>query len=137
MKDHYISVDQARYDNSIVSKYLDNATVKTGTKFYNTTFPSYIIFNKDDAYTSYEQVEKLTREFNIHYRACIRSLIYLLSTSVNLSFAVHKLEKFSLNPGKVHFEGLIHLLGYIRDNKTLGLKYYTDMKDTSLSDLLR
>ena len=96
-----------------------------------------MIFAKSDAYTSYEQVEKLTREFNIHYRACIRSLIYLLSTSVNLSFAVHKLEKFSLNPGKVHFEGLIHLLGYIRYNKTLGLKYYTDMKDTSLSDLLR
>ena len=71
MKDHYISVDQSRYDNSIVSKYLDNATVKTGTKFYNTTFPSYIIFTKDDAYTSYEQVEKLTREFNIHYSACI------------------------------------------------------------------
>ena len=54
-----------------------------------------------------------------------------------LSFAVHKLEKFSSNPGKVKFEGLVHLLRYIRYNKTLGLKYYVDMNDAALSDLFR
>ena len=56
---------------------------------------------------------------------------------MDLSFEVHKLEKFSVNPGKVHFEGLIHLLVYIRDNKTLGLKYYADMNDARVTDLLR
>ena len=35
-----------------------------------------------------------------HYRACIGYLIYLLSTRVDLSFAVHKLAKLSANPGK-------------------------------------
>ena len=70
---------------------MDTDTVKTSKKFYNTTFPSDIIFTKSDASTSDEQVEKLTREFNIHYRVCIGSLIYLLSTRVDLSFAVHKL----------------------------------------------
>ena len=54
-----------------------------------------------------------------------------------LSFAVHKLAKFSANPGKVHFEGLIHLLRYIRNNKTLGKKYYADMNDATVIDLLR
>ena len=44
--------------------------------------------------------------------------------------------KFSSNPGKVHFEGLVHLFRYIRYNKTLRLKYYVDMKDAHLSDLL-
>ena len=63
-------------------------------------------------------------------------MIYLLSTRVDWSFAVHKLAKFSANPGKVHFEGLIHLLRYIRDNKTLGLKYYADIRYAILSDLL-
>ena len=87
--------------------------------------------------TSYEQVEKSTREFNIHYKACISSLICFLSTIVDLTFAVHELAKFSSNPGKVHFEGLVNLLRYIRDNKTLGLKYYTDMNDVPVSDLLR
>ena len=69
-----------------------------------------MVFTKADEFTSDKQVEKLTMEFNIHYRACIGSLIYLLTTRVDLSFAVHKLAKFSSNPGKVHFEGLVHLL---------------------------
>ena len=104
LKDHSISVDQARYATSIVAKYLDTATVKVSKKLYKTTLPADMIFTKEDVSTSDEQVERLTREYNIHYRACIVSLIYLLSTRVDLSFAVHKLAKFSGNPGKVHFE---------------------------------
>ena len=95
MKYHSISVFQARYASSIVDKYLDNAIVKTSTKFYNTTFPYGMIFTKDDASTSDDQVEKLSREFNINYRAYIGSLIYLLSLRVDFSFAVHKLAKSS------------------------------------------
>ena len=56
---------------------------------------------------------------------------------MDLSFAVHKLAKFSANPGKVHFEGLVYLLRYVRDNKTLGLKYYVDLNDAPVTDLLR
>ena len=56
---------------------------------------------------------------------------------MDLSFAVHKLAKFSTNPGKLHFEGLVHLFRYIRDNKTLGLKYYADLNDAPVTDLLR
>ena len=110
MKDHSISMDQSRYATSIVAKYLYTATVKASTRFYNTTLPYDIIFTKNDTSTSDEQVEKLTREFNIHYRACIGSLIYLFSTRVDLSFSVQKLAKFSANPGKVHFEGLLNLV---------------------------
>ena len=54
-----------------------------------------------------------------------------------LSFAVHKLEKFSSNHGKVHLKCLVHLLWCIRDNNTLRLKYYSDMNDAPLYDLLR
>ena len=106
-------------------------------KFYKTTLPSDMKFTKEDVSTSDEQVESLTREYNIHYRAYIGSLIYLLSTRVYLSIEVHKLEKFSENPGKVHFEGLVHLFRYIKDNKTLGLKYYADLNDAPVTDLLR
>ena len=137
MKYHYITVDQARYVTYIVAKYLYTATVKVSTKFYKNKFPADMIFTKEDVSTSDEQVEKLAREFNIHYIACIGSLIYLMYTRVDLSVAVHNLAKFSSNTGKVHFEGLIHLLRYIRDNKTLGLKYYADMNAAPVSDLLR
>ena len=87
-------------------------------KFYKTTLPADIIFKKEDVSTSNEKVEKLTREFNIHYRACIGLFLSLLSTILDLSFVVHKLAKYSANTCKVHFEGLIHLLRYIRENKT-------------------
>ena len=65
--------------------------------------PADVIFTKEDVSANDEKVEKMTKEFNIQYRACIGSLIYLLYTGVDLSFAVHKLSKFSANPGKVHF----------------------------------
>ena len=137
LKDHSNSVDQARYATSIVAKYLDTVIVKGSTQFYKTTFPSDMIFTKYDTSTSDEQVEKFTRELNIHYRSYIGSLIHLLSTRVEFSFAVHKLTKFSANPGKVNFEGLVHLLIYIRGNTTLVLKYYADMNDAPVTDLLR
>ena len=77
--------------------------LRKSNKFYKTTLPDDMIFTKEDVSTSDEKIENLTREYNIHYRACIGSLIYLLSTRVDLSFAVHKIEKFSANTGKVHF----------------------------------
>ena len=136
LKDHSISVYQARYATSIVAKYLENATVKVSTKFYKTALPADMIFTKEDVSNSDEKVENFTREYNIHYRACIVSLIYLLSKRVDLSFAVHKLAKFSANPGKVHFEVLINLLSYIRDKNILGLKYYADLNYAPVTDIL-
>ena len=73
-KYHYISVDQAIYYTSIVAKYLDTGTVNTSTKFLKTTLPSDMILTKDNASTSDEQFEKLTREINNHYIYCIISL---------------------------------------------------------------
>ena len=61
----------------------------------------------------------------------------LLPTRVYLSFSVHKLANVSSNPGKVHFKQLVHLLRYIRDNKTLGLKYYADTNDAPVSEFFR
>ena len=103
IKDHSISVDQARYATYIVEKCLDTNTVQVSTQFYKTTLSADMIFTKEYVSTSDEQVENLTTEFNIHYRPCIGSLVDLLSTIVELSFAVNRLAKFSANPGKVHF----------------------------------
>ena len=52
-----------------------------------------------------------------------------------MSFVAHTIVKFSSNPGKLKFEGLVYLLRYIRDNKTLGLKYYADTNDAPLFNL--
>ena len=75
MKEHSISVYRTIYYTSIVDKYLDTTTVKTSKKFYSNTFPSERIFTRNDLSASDEKVEKLSRQFNIHYRSCIGSLI--------------------------------------------------------------
>ena len=52
MKDHSISVDQARYATFIVAKYLDTDTVKASTNFYKTKFPDDMILTKEYVSTS-------------------------------------------------------------------------------------
>ena len=88
-KDHSISVYQDTYSTFIVDKYLDTSTVKTSANVYKTTFPYDLLITNNDVSTSDKKVENLTRELIIHYRACIGSLIYLLSKSVDLNFVVH------------------------------------------------
>ena len=61
LKDHSISVDQARYATSIVAKYLDTSTVKISNRFYKTTLPDDTIFTKEDVSTSDKQVDNFTR----------------------------------------------------------------------------
>ena len=56
MRDHSISVEQARYATSIVAKYLDTSTVKISNKFYKTTLPADMIFTKEDISTSDDQI---------------------------------------------------------------------------------
>ena len=46
LKDHSIFVDQARYATSVVAEYLDTATVKVSNKFYKTTLPAAMMFQK-------------------------------------------------------------------------------------------
>ena len=65
------------------------------------------------------------------------TLIYLLSKRVDLYLSVHELAIFSSNTGKINFEGLVHLLRYIRENKNLGLRYYVKIDDAPISDILR
>ena len=45
--------------------------------------------------------------------------------------------RFSSNPGKVYFEGLVRLLVYIWYNNNLGLGYYAKIEGAPLSDLLK
>ena len=51
-----INSNQARYPTCIVVKCLDTVTVKVSKKFYKTTFPSDMIFTKDNTSISDDQV---------------------------------------------------------------------------------
>ena len=89
LKDHSISVDHTRYDISVSEQYLETATIEQNLKFHKTTSPHDMIFTIENDSTSEEQVGVFSRYYNIHYRACVESLIYILSTRVYLCFSVH------------------------------------------------
>ena len=94
-----------------------------------------MIFTKEDASVSDEQGEVLSRYYNIHYRACVVSLVYISSKKVDSCFAVHKLEKCHRIPVKYTLRVWYTFLIYIRDNKNLGLRYYAKIEDAALSDI--
>ena len=110
MKDYPISVYQNRYYTSIVAKYLDNYTVKKNKTLHKTNFTSDMIFTKADASTSYEQVEKWTRQFNIYYIVCIESFFFVIYKS-RFEFFSTSVRKVLSNLGKVHFGGSVHFFG--------------------------
>ena len=92
------------------------------------------IFTKGYACTSDEQVEVLSRDYITHYRSCEGWMVYTLSKRVHLCFALYRLAEDFSNPGNVKFEGLVHLVRFIRDNKNLGFKYYAWIEDAPLSE---
>jgi hypothetical protein len=65
-------------------------------------------------------------EYNIDFASCVGSLIYLALTRTDIIYAVNNLAKITRNPGKKHFEALIHLLRYLRDNPNVGVTFYID-----------
>ena len=69
-----------------------------------------MVFTKEDSYIIDEQAEAIYREYNIQYRLCVVSAIYIWSKIMDPCFAVHKLEKFLSNYGRVYFYGLVHFL---------------------------
>ena len=105
LKDHSILVDQDIYATYVFEKYLDTAKIKENSNLHKPTLLHDMIFIKEYASTSDEHSKVWNREYKNYYRACVGSLIYRLSTRVNLCFSVHNLEKCLSNPGKLHFEG--------------------------------
>jgi hypothetical protein len=71
----------------------------------------------------------LQSEYNIDFASCVGSLIYLGMTRVDISYAVNKMAKYTRNPGRKHFDMLVHLLRYLRDNSHLGLRYYSEINN--------
>ena len=108
MKDHSISVDQARYDTSIVAKYLDTATDETSTNVYKTTLPSDMIFTKVDASTSDEKVGGDTLFFKDH----VSWQCYLIKLVAYLNCGI--IQVFCNNRSII--SSLIHIISQIKDH---------------------
>jgi hypothetical protein len=80
--------------------------------------------------------KKISEEYNIGYASCIGSLIYLGMTRTDILYAVNKVAKFTKHPGRKHFDALIHVLRYLRDNTYLGIRFYHDVTEAPITKML-
>jgi hypothetical protein len=136
LKNYDIKLDKSQYCRAIVQKYLDTAGCAKNTRQHDTPLPSGFIPTSNDCGTTDAEFAELTTTFNIDFVSCIGSLIYLSMTRTDIIFAVNKLAKYMRKPGKVHFEALIHLLRYLRDNSSYGICFYSIIKDAPIYQML-
>jgi hypothetical protein len=132
-----VELDQSRYCLSNVKKYLDPAGTKKVTHSHTTPLPIDFVPTADDCSIDDGTSEKLIAEYNLHYASCIGSLIYLAMTRTDIIYAVNKLAKFSRRPGKVHFEALLHVLRYLRDNCQHGIRFHSNSDDAPIMKMLK
>jgi hypothetical protein len=111
---------------SILKRYLETAGCPNNTRRHPTPFALDFAPSADDNSTTEEEARTLSMEYNIDFASCVGSLIYLALTRTDIIYAVNKLAKFTRNPGRKHFEAIIHLLRYLRDNPNLGVTFYSD-----------
>jgi hypothetical protein len=131
-----IEIDQSRYCKAIIKKYLDTAGTKRDLAFHPTPLPLDFIPTADDRSADEKAVQALEAEYNVDYASCIGSLIYLCMTQCDTVFAINKLAKFSKYPGRNHFEVLFHLLRYLRDHTSYGLRFYSNFSSSPISQML-
>jgi hypothetical protein len=136
LKNFDIELDQSKYCKAIVKKYLDTAGCTKVSKHHDAPLPSGFIATIDDCSGSEVESQKLSDGFNIDFASCIGSLIYLSMTRTDIIYAVNKLAKFTRKPGKLHFEAIIHLLRYLRDNSLYGVRFYSNIADAPIYQML-
>ncbi len=128
-----IELDQSCYCKSIIKKYLDTAGSKKITHHHSTPLAFDFVPTIEDCIIDEDASKILERKYNIDYASCIGSLIYLAMTRCGITFAVNKLAKFSKRPGKVHFEAMLHVLWYLRDNCLVGIKFYSNTMESPIT----
>jgi len=136
LKNFDIEIDQSHYCNAIVKKYLDTTGCARNIRHHDTPLPSGFIPTSDDCSGTEAECVEISTAFNIDFASCIGSLIYLSMTRTDIIFAVNKLAKYTRKPGKVHFEALIHLLRYLRDNSLYGIWFYSVIEESPIYQML-
>jgi hypothetical protein len=124
----------------MVNRFLPNYDAVTPSQQdsikYAAPLPSDTIFTKDDCSANMFALKELETEFQLEYPVVIGCLLWILNTYPRLQFAIRKLAKYMRLPGRTHFRAIQHLLHHIRCNHTFGLKYYSNVLESPLSELL-
>jgi hypothetical protein len=124
---HDIILDQTRYCKAVIKKYLDSVGCKNVSRKHTIPLPCNFISTSEDCSETEEKTAILVEEYKLDYASCIGSLIYLSQTRTDNIFAVNKLARYMRKPGKAHFDALVHLLRYLRDNNNYGVRFFFEL----------
>jgi hypothetical protein len=127
-----IILDQTRYCKSVIRKYLDSVGCKNVSRKHTIPLPCDFVPTSEDCSESEDNAALLVEEYKLDYASCIGSLIYLSQTRTDIIFAVNKLARYMRKPGKAHFDALVHLLRYLRDNNNYGVRFFSDYSSSPL-----
>ncbi len=130
-----IELDQHRYCRSIVKKYLESVGCPK-KKRHEIPLSIDFIPTSDDCSENEAKARELEVEYNIDFTCCVGSLIYLGIKWSDISYAVNKRAKYTRKLGRKHFEALLYLLRYLRDNDNLGLHYYSNIENANCTEHL-
>jgi hypothetical protein len=139
--DFSVTLDQSRYAALICTRFIPTLPISDITpadrERYRQVLPSGFIATKKDMANDMFEVMRLQDEFGFKYASVVGMLIFSMNTFVYLHFAIRKLAKFMIRPGRVHYAAAAHLLRHLRCNtRTGGLTYYSDLSKAPVTMLL-
>ncbi|KAK4386328.1 Retrovirus-related Pol polyprotein from transposon TNT 1-94 [Sesamum angolense] len=104
-----LALSQSHYVETILKKFKAYESPPAKTPVY---LNLYLAKNKDEP------------ECQIKYSRIIGSLMYIMNcTRPDIAYAVNKLSRFTSNPSKDHWKGLIRVLRYLKYTSNYGLHY--------------
>jgi len=127
-----IILDQTRYCEAVIKKYLDSVGCRNITRKHTIPLPTDFVATSEDCSKSEEKAAILSKEYKLDYASCIGSLIYVSQARTDILFAVNKLARYMRKPGKVHYDALVHLLRFLRDNNNYGVRFFADYTTSPL-----
>ena len=74
----------------------------------------------------------------MNYRSIIGALLYVsCCTRPDITYAVNKLAKFANSPGITHFRAILHLIGFLKNTSSKGIKFNADITYSPIYKMLR
>jgi hypothetical protein len=139
--DYSITLNQSRYAALICHRFIPTLPIATITpedcEQCRQVLPHGFIATKKDLAKDMSEVKELEDEFGFKYTSVIGMFIFSMYTFVSLHFAIRKLAKFMVRPGRLHFAATAHLLRHLCCNtRSGGITYYADMSQAPVTKLL-
>ena len=137
LNNYDIVIDQDRYVQSLLQRFLNTVRMPILDKKTSTPIPTDFVYSKDDLAETEDASKILQRKYNIDFRALIGCLLYLTYTRIDIVYSINKLAKATHRPGEYHLKCAVHLLCYLRDNATYGLRFHANWEKSRIYNILK